>query len=302
MSTRFNRLGLHSITAAAAESRRAVMKGFQLNRERLAIGIAVLCVSTIALFLRFREAPCTANDDYCHIYRPHVKLAFVTSYYRPTYKIRASELDIALASLVANPVLNQVHVLVETKDQPLPSFAADNPKVIQHTILERPLVGDLLQFICDHQELYDHRVILANSDIFFDSSLDYFTKIPDKVFDSTFYAITRLDFNRDVGLTYEPLDRYGSSDTWVFKPQTICQDKIKLQEIVSNVNYTLGRLGGENRMLYEINRQYPKLKWVNPCKSIRTLHIHDSKIRGSDWGERVNLDGKSFQIDLKYIE
>ncbi|CAO3568665.1 unnamed protein product [Mortierella alpina] len=106
------------------------------------------------------------------------------------------------------------------------------------------------------------QILFANSDIFFDSSLDYFTKISDKVFDSTFYAITRLDLDPGVGLTYMPLDSYGSSDTWVFKPRAICEDKVKLQMIVSNLNYTLGHLGGENRMLYEINRQYPNLNWL----------------------------------------
>jgi hypothetical protein len=229
-----------------------------------------------------------------------VKLAFVTSYYRAEQEERASEVDVAFASLVRNPIISQVHVIVEPKDQPLPSFAANSPKVIQHPISQRPLVGDFIQFICDHQELHDYRVLFANSDIAFDTSLDYFTKISDKVFDSTFYAITRQELVPEVGITYSPLDLYGSSDTWVFKPRTICQDKVKLKEIVSNLNYPLGRLGGENRMLYEIERQYPKLNWVNPCKSIRTIHIHDSNIRGSDWGDRMNLDGKSFYIPSKF--
>ncbi|KAF9994007.1 putative ATP-dependent RNA helicase ddx49, partial [Entomortierella chlamydospora] len=258
------------------------MTQLQLFRYILIFAILSFCVFSFTL-IHQSWGSCTANDDHCHIYRPHVKLAFVTSYYHSDQKTRASELDVSLASLVANPIVNQVHVLIEPKDEPLPSFAAYNPKVIQHQFPHRPLVGDFLLFICDHQELHDHRIFFANSDIFFDTSLDYFTKISDKVFDSTFYAITRLEFDPSVGLTYAPLDSYGSSDTWVFKPRAICEDKIRLQMIVSNLNYTLGHLGGENRMLYEIRRQYPKLNWVNPCKSVRTIHIHDSKIRTDSW-------------------
>ncbi|KAF9369553.1 putative ATP-dependent RNA helicase ddx49, partial [Podila verticillata] len=174
---------------------------------------------------------------------------------------------------MAVPLLDEVHVLTEGKDRPLPSFLQHSPKTREILIPQRPLMGDYIQYSCDH--LLDRRVMFANSDIFFDSSLEYFTQIPDKVFDSTFYAISRWRLAEE-GMTPHPYPEWGSYDTFVFKPRVICEDKAKLQDLVASLNYTLGILGSENRLLYEVNRRYPELKMENPVDEVRTVHSHNS--------------------------
>ncbi|KAI1299683.1 hypothetical protein EDD11_006445, partial [Mortierella claussenii] len=127
--------------------------------------------------------------------------------------------------------------------------------------------------------------MFANADIFFDSSLEYFTKKSDKVFDATFYAISRW-WLTEKGMTPHPYPSYGSYDTFAFKPRVLCEEKAKLQELVVNLNYTLGVLGSENRLLYEVKRLYPKLRMENPVWTVKTVHIHQALYRSSDWYNR----------------
>lgn len=276
-------------------------------RWKFALQTTFLIIS-ISLFyytLRYR----TGNDDTFLAYRPNVKIAFITSYFKPGDAQRSAEIDVCLASLIANPFIKQVHVLVKANDLPLPSFAAHHPKTKEALIAFRPLMGDFIQYSCDH--LVDYRVIFANSDIFYDSTLEYFTTISDKVFDATFYAISRwwldeggddnvyggeLDPKRRKGMTPHPYPRWGSYDTFAFRPRSICEDKAKLKDMVESLNYTLGVLGGENRLLYEIKRQYPKMRLENPFKTVKTVHIHQSTFRSVAFAERVNHNGKSVVI------
>lgn len=152
-------------------------------------------------------------------------------------------------------------------------------------------------------------MIFANSDIFYDSSLEYFAKLSDAVFDSHFYAISRwglttggrdLEGYDDVsanGITYKPYPYHGSYDTFAFQPRTICADKSKLKDMVESLNYTLGVLGSENRLLYEVRRQYPELQMENPFRQVRSIHIHKDSSRPSEWWHRVNTEGRSYVIE-----
>ncbi|KAG0018896.1 hypothetical protein BGZ82_000308 [Podila clonocystis] len=157
-------------------------------QRRMLVILTMFLIVSISLF--YYTPRCRTGDGDSYLaFRPNVKITFITSYFKPGDAQRSAEIDVCLASLIANPFLKQVHVLVEAKDQPLPSFAAHHPKTKEALITSRPFMGDFIQYSCDH--LMDHRVIFANSDIFYDSTLEYFTTISDKVFDSTFYGISR---------------------------------------------------------------------------------------------------------------
>ncbi|KAF9975575.1 putative ATP-dependent RNA helicase ddx49 [Mortierella antarctica] len=280
--------------------------------RRLLIALPTLLLVSIFLFLytprQLHTLHGSSNSTEEFVFRPQVKIAFITSYFKPDNAERSSEIDICLASLVANPFVSQVHVLVEAKDQPLPSFAVKHPKTKEALVHSRPVMGDFIQYSCDH--LMDHRVLFANSDIFYDSTLEYFMKISDQIFDSTFYAISRwwyddgghtmfgddLSPDRPKGMTPHPYPRYGSYDTFAFQPRAICKDKSKLEIIVASLNYTLGVLGAENRLLYEIKRQYPEMRLENPFKAVKSIHMHSVLSRSAGWENRVNLDGKTVEI------
>ncbi|KAG0343528.1 putative ATP-dependent RNA helicase ddx49 [Podila humilis] len=274
------------------------------HKQRLTAFSAVFCISVYLLVYIFliREP----------IIIPFDTLTFVTSYFKPEDTRRSAEIDICLASAIANPFIKHVHILSELKDQQsLPSFAVNSPKVTTATIGSRTLMGDFIQYSCDH--LYDHdRVFFSNADIFFDTSLEYLSTISAQHFDSTFFSISRwfLDDGTDdsggalkpnrrhgkVRMNAHPFADVGSYDTFAFHPRTICHDKDKVREIVLNLNYTLGVLGSENRLLYEIKRQYPKIHLENPYKYVKTVHIHKSNTRPPTWKYRVDTHGKSRMV------
>ncbi|KAF9149066.1 hypothetical protein BG015_009151 [Linnemannia schmuckeri] len=118
----------------------------------------VLIIASFSLYLiiylininntiKLSQGRCSPSED-------NLKLSFITSYSKPKTLARAAEIDIYLASLMRNPLLDQIHGLVETKDQPLPAFASIDPRTKASVIVARPLMGDFIQCACDH--LQDH--------------------------------------------------------------------------------------------------------------------------------------------------
>ncbi|KAF9209258.1 hypothetical protein BGZ49_005535 [Haplosporangium sp. Z 27] len=242
---------------------------------------------------------CDRTDDHCLAYRPEVKLAFITSFFRGRDEERQEELDICITNLIGCQVLNQVHILIEKADVPaLPPVVANSPKVKTSIIRMRPKMGDYIQYACDN--LQDYRVLFANSDISYDLTLEYFTKMSDKIFDNTFYAISRWWLS-EKGMTPSPYPEWGSYDTFVFSPKTLCADKRKLGEIVRNLNYTLGISGAENRLLYEVKQQFPDMQMINPVYTVKSVHHHQSSYRAENYNNYVHKDGKSVSIDPPFI-
>ncbi|KAG0197305.1 putative ATP-dependent RNA helicase ddx49 [Mortierella sp. GBA30] len=246
----------------------------------------------------FVNPQCDPIDSDCIVYRSKARIAFITSYFRPDNLVRRSEIDICLASVVGNPVVDEVHVLLEAKDKPLPSFAEHSTKIHQTIIPKRPLMGDFIQYACDH--LRGQRVIFANSDISYDATLEFFKMVSDARLNKSFYAISRWWLS-STGITPHPYPLYGSYDTFAFSADSICRDDNKIKTLVSNLNYPLGVLGAENRLLYEVSQQFPDLQFYNPAITVKTLHIHGTSSRSEGWGDRVNEDGKSKTIDSGFV-
>ncbi|KAF9209256.1 hypothetical protein BGZ49_005533 [Haplosporangium sp. Z 27] len=238
---------------------------------------------------------CQASDDECHIYREDIKLAAITSYFNSQDPERQSELDIALASLIGSPVIDEVHTMVEDRDLPLPSFATNSPKHHQSRITERPQMGEFIRYACKH--LKGYRVLFTNADITVDLSLEYFKKISDNKFKKKFYATSRYWLSKEgKGLTFEPYVVVGSYDTFVFHADVICEDPAVSDDLANNLDYHLGRLGQENRLLWEVSQRFPHLELLNPVISVKTYHLHSSEERPASWVDRVD-DGRSVVID-----
>ncbi|KAF9109036.1 hypothetical protein BGX27_008058 [Mortierella sp. AM989] len=259
-------------------------------------------------------------NDHCLMGRGIDNIAFITSYYQPQSNYtqeniyRQAELDVCLASATGHPLIQTVHILGTEKDlAALPSFAKayfdyhtsprSLPKVVPVKIEGRPMMADFLRYACDN--LKDHRVMFANADIYFDMTLEYFIRISDSNFDRRFFAISRWQLMFNEYLSPNMFIGHGSYDTFLFRPRVLCggdqegEDldlKERFKELLENLNYPLGVLGAENRLLYEIHRLYPNLWIRNPARTVKTLHMHNSTHRGEGWIHLVNENGKSYHV------
>lgn len=110
--------------------------------------------------------------------------------------------------------------------------------------------------------------ILCNSDIFFSKEtieqLQFFYQQESN--QNKCLALSRWDFSPDK----EPVlfERADSQDTWVF----FGSPKVK-----TSIEFFMGYAGCDNRLAYEI--QQAGYEVLNPCKTIKTYHYHESNHR-----------------------
>lgn len=122
--------------------------------------------------------------------------------------------------------------------------------------------------------------IFLNLDIFFDESLAGL--IRDSWLDySRSYFLSRYEtVEKENSVTQCSEEYIGSHDSIVFRSPLP-----KL--LINRCQYQLGSWGIENRIMWEFN--YFGIQVRNPCKSIRSWHLHNSKIK-NDWMPKVNND------------
>lgn len=103
--------------------------------------------------------------------------------------------------------------------------------------------------------------IICNSDIFFDSTIQLVSNLKDK----QMYALLRWEWHGPHHIVFH--ERPDSQDTWIVKGK------------VENVkgDFTLGIRGCDNRIAYEF--QAAGYTVLNPAKSIKSYHVHNSMIR-----------------------
>ena len=113
-------------------------------------------------------------------------------------------------------------------------------------------------------------VIIANADIFFDETLALIESEP---LDGKMLCLSRWDEDSNGILRH--LDRPDSQDAWIFEPP--------LPRIASD--FFLGKPGCDNRLAYEV--ACAGLAVLNPSRSLRARHLHNSGIRRYTHREHV---------------
>jgi len=111
--------------------------------------------------------------------------------------------------------------------------------------------------------------IISNSDIFFDETIAYAEKIKEK----EVYALLRWEWRNPHNIIFH--ERPDSQDTWIVKGR------------VTDVkgNFTLGLRGCDNRIAYEFQKAGYTV--LNPAKTIKTYHVHNSMIRNYTMADLV---------------
>lgn len=180
-----------------------------------------------------------------------------TTYYKDPNPIRKAEYIKCFDKNIENILINKIFILVEEKDE----LPLRNEKLELIRISRRPTFSDFFSIINRVTSLNDINII-ANTDIYFDNTLSLLSKIKS----NEVYALNRWDLLNEKKVRL--FAKYCTNDTWIFK------GKIKIK----NVDYYLGQLGCDNKILYDLKNAGFKI--LNPSLSIRTYHVHESNIRG----------------------
>lgn len=211
-----------------------------------------------------------------------------TSYFDEEDKQRRYEFDLCLQRNIENPLIDFIHLFCET-DQ-LPDFA-DVDKIIIHEAQKRPTYGDFFEVM---REYIGQITILANSDIYFDETID---KVNDMRL-SQCYAITRRELgNNEQILPFSGSHVEWSQDAWIFRkaPENVGRKYFEvLAENVAGtrelIPFNLGVAGCDNHIAYLLKHAYDI---VNPYHDIRAIHVHKEEKRNYKIKHRITGAGRS---------
>lgn len=120
--------------------------------------------------------------------------------------------------------------------------------------------------------------IICNADIFFDKSISLISKIGLR----EIYAISRLEWHKSNNVSAP-----GATDA---------QNAWVIRGPITNVNgdFLMGAPGSAGRIAYEFQKAGYRV--VNPCRSVKTYHAHDSGVR--NYSESDKVPGPYLSVEL----
>ena len=190
-------------------------------------------------------------------------MILITTYYEEKNENRRQELLDCLHNNIDNPVISEVHIIAE---KVYPIILPSN-KVTIVLINARWSFNDVIKY---SNKLESNKIkIIANTDIFFNSTLHKASIIKDK----EVYCLTRWDYNNVGQLTFYA--NFRSQDAWIFKDN--------LPENIGD--YFMGIPGCDNRFAFELKNKGFRL--LNPSLSIQAIHLHNTNLRNYNTNDRV---------------
>ena len=200
----------------------------------------------------------------------------ITSYYLCDDLDRQKEINTCLQKNVDNKLIENIYLLND-KTYNL-DFLTNNTKIKQFEIIEngKLLFKDAIEFINSY--CYKDNVILSNSDIYFDNTLEL---LKNEDFNNKMFCLLRynvlIDGTKDIFRHFgEP--RSDSQDCWIFKSP--------LRINTNDLNFSFGTLGCDNMfasILYDHGYEL-----YNPSYDIITYHLHNIEERNYTIDDRIH--------------
>lgn len=193
-----------------------------------------------------------------------------TSLYEESNPIRQEEFLECLERNITNPYIKKINVFFERKghncsfEQKIINILTQSNKLTIEYISSRPTFE--FYFNIANTIYPNEKIIIANGDIFFDSTL---SMIPESLLKNCLIALTRynIDENNHYILHDNKIPYSPSQDTWIFKSPII--------DFFSDIQ--LGKLGCDPAIAYWAYKA--GLKICNPSLTIKTYHLHSSNLR-----------------------
>lgn len=184
---------------------------------------------------------------------PFSNINLITTYHHDEQRV--SEYIYCLEQNLQNPVIENIIILEES---PLP---IQHDKIHTIHIDQRPTYSEIFSFC--NKFLPASIVILANADIYYDSTLRHIQEVD---LSGTMIALSRYeDPHHD-----RPIVGPNSQDTWILKTPIN----------IKNADYTQGVMGCDGKIAYHASNSGYKV--YNPCYTIKSYHFHNSQVRHYD--------------------
>lgn len=222
------------------------------------------------------------------------RIILVTQYNENFNTNRQKEFNDCLLKNVENPFINEIHLFVETPQNLL--FIPEtnkNKQKIKQIPFQRNLTFEAA-FKYYNQNLSNTICILANSDIYLDSTIEILSNVNFNL--DVIFALNRYETNTKLlnGATYNECEEFNISfiepycpsvwnqDAWIWKREKI---------IVPNSAIEMGSEGCDNRIACLLKES--GLNVLNPSYLISINHLDSSNIKMSEFGitssKRANL-------------
>jgi FkbM family methyltransferase len=196
----------------------------------------------------------------------------LVGFYREPDATRAGELLECLRRNCDNARIDAVHVFLEDGAQP--ELAHAKLRFVQ--LGRRLLYKDLFDYA--NGELKGRRVIIANSDIYFDHSLAWLDEYD---LSGKLLCLSRWDVRADG--TSHLFEFASSQDAWMFTAP--------IRPFACD--WHLGKPGCENRLAYEAAAA--GLQLANPSRSVHAHHLHLSRVINYRPSDRIPGPGRSIE-------
>lgn len=189
---------------------------------------------------------------------------------------RYEELKLCLRKNVDNKCIDKIILLNEqiyTDDE----LGIISEKIVQVNMGERLTYKYAFKYAINN---FSHSyVALANSDIFFDQTLENVRRSCLST-EPSVYALLRYEYSSSVSLEQCKLFcyrggpvRWDSQDTWIFHTDSL----VNIIKVLNSSNFSLGRPGCDNRIAHVLNDAGNKC--YNAVKNVRTYHVHKNLTR-----------------------
>lgn len=187
------------------------------------------------------------------------------SYYIDKVEARQKELDECLSKNLSNPLIDEIHLLLE---YPVDEEITRHKKIHKVHVKSRPSFAVFFEYINSITRPEDVSIV-ANSDIYFDDTLSLLGKYSD-----TFaLALCRYDIKKDKVVF---MNSWDSQDTWVFKG--------KVREVPDS-DFSLGKAGCDNAIANRLYRSGYNV--INPSRTIKTYHLHQVPVTNYNPNDKI---------------
>ncbi len=181
----------------------------------------------------------------------------ITTYYRSSESEREEENMQCLIKNLDHPLIDKVHLFLQSSDRPNLS-KHDKLHFVEH--YKRPTFSEL--FVYGNSLGGNVIKIIANSDIYFDNSLQLSIKALKKW---DILALTRWDLKENGSLDF--YNNFKSQDVWIFS-----------KHIEKGIgDFHIGRHGCDNRLAFQFKKYGYRIS--NPSFTIKIIHLHQSALR-----------------------